>query len=102
MALLALGELARRSFEYNCATRSAGLGAEVDDVVGTLDYLHIMLHDYHRMTCCYQGVEGLQQTIDVMDVQSRGWLVEDKHHSLIGKLACQVRCELNSLTLTAR
>ena len=68
VALFALGKFRWCAFEDDPAALSAGLGAEVDNMVGALDNLHIVLHDYHRMTRCNQRIKGLEKAVDVVDV----------------------------------
>ena len=102
MALVALGKFLRCSLKDDVATAIASLYAEVYNVVGTLYNLHIMLHNHYRMSRHYQGIEGLQEAIYVVYMQSRRRLVKDKHHSLVGKLAREVRGQLNALALATR
>ena len=66
------------ALEDDCTARGASFRAEVDDVVGTLDNLHIVLHNYYRMPCCNQRIKRLQKAIYIVDMQSRSWLIEDK------------------------
>ena len=37
-----------------------------------------MLYHYDRMTSLYESLEGMEQTIDVVEVKSRSRLVEDE------------------------
>ena len=41
-----------------------------------------MLHDDDRMPFLYQGIEGIQQFADIVEVQARSRLVKDKHKML--------------------
>ena len=102
VALFALGKFLWCTLKDDSSACNARLGAEVDNVVGALDNLHIMLYDYNRMTSSNQRIKRLEKAIDIVYVQSRSRLIEDKHHSLIGKLSRQVRGELNSLALATR
>ena len=87
MALFTLGKLIRCALEDDCSTLTTRFGAEVNNVVGALDNLHIVLHDNYRMTGSNQRIKRLEKAVNVVDVQSRSRLVEDKHHSLVGKLS---------------
>ena len=78
MALFALGKIRRCALKDDCTAIYARLRAEVDNVVGALDNLHIVLHDDYCMSCRNQGIKGLQKAVNVVDVQTRSWLVEDK------------------------
>ena len=91
MALLAMLQFAWCALEYNLATTIARLGTEVDDPVGTFYDVHIVLDDYHRVTALDQRVECREQLIDVVEVQTRSRLVEDKHHSTCGILSQHIR-----------
>ena len=102
VALFALGEFLWCALKDDRSARCTRLGTEVDNVVGTLDNLHIVLHYNHRMPRRNERIKRLQQAVDVVDVQTRSRLVEDKHHTLVGELTREVRSEFNSLTLTAR
>ena len=90
MAIFALGKFRRSALKDDCSTLRASLGAEIDNMVSALDNLHIVLHNNHRMASSNQCVKGLEEAIYIVDVQSRSRLVEDKHHSLVGELACEV------------
>ena len=52
------------------AASVAALWSEVDDVVGALDYVQVVLDDYQRVASLYQGVEGMEQALDVVEVQT--------------------------------
>ena len=41
---------------------------KVDNMVGTLDDLHVMLNDEDGVTTFDEGVEGLQQPLDIVEV----------------------------------
>ena len=90
VALITLGKIRRSALKDDPAALSASLGAEVNNVVSALDNLHIVLHDNNRMSSLNKCIKCLQKTVYVVYVQSRSRLIEDKHHSLVGKLSCQV------------
>ena len=54
------------------------------------------------MTPGDQGVEGVEQLVDVVEMETRRRLVEDEHHVAFGALLRQERRELHALTLAAR
>ena len=55
-----------RSSGYNeIAALVAAFRTEVDDIVGTLDDIQIVLNHYQRMAPFYQGIEGMEQALDV-------------------------------------
>ena len=92
MALLAMLQFARCTLEYNLATTIARLGSEVDDPIGALDDVHIVLDNYHRVSALDQCVKRREQLVDVVEVQTRSRFVEDKHHSTCGILSQHIRC----------
>ena len=59
------------------AAAVAALGAEVDDVVGALDDVEVVLDDDHGVARLDQPVEHLEELLDVGEVQAGGRLVED-------------------------
>ena len=52
-------------------------GARVDDMVGALDNLKIMLNDNHTIAAHYEALENLEQLLDVSGVQAGGRLIEN-------------------------
>lgn len=79
----------------------AAFGTEVDDIVGTLDDIQIVLNHYQRMAPFYQGIEGMEQALDVVEVKTRGRLVEDEERRLLFLLTYE-EGELYTLILTTR
>src|SRR6185437_195013 len=55
----------------------ASLGTEVDDPVGRLDDVQVVLDDHQRIACIAQLVKHGQQLCDVVEMQPGGGLVED-------------------------
>ena len=51
--------------------------AQVDDPVGGLDDIEIVLDDDHGVTVIAQAVLHPQQLLDVVEMQPRGGFVED-------------------------
>ncbi len=66
-----------RALGDQLATAGTGLRPEVEDPVGRLDHLEIVLDDDHGVAQVGQTVNHFQQVLDVVEVQSRGRLVED-------------------------
>ena len=67
----------RRALGDDAAAGLAGLGAQVDDPVGRLDHVEVVLDHDHRVAQVDQAVEHVQQLADVVEVQAGGRLVED-------------------------
>ena len=55
----------------------AALGPEVDDPVGRLDHVEVVLDDDHGVAGLHQAPEHLEQPLHVGEVQAGGRLVED-------------------------
>ncbi len=51
--------------------------AEVDDVIGRLDHVQVVLDHHDRMAGIDQPVQALQEPVNVGEVQARRRLVED-------------------------
>ena len=75
--------------------------AEVDDVVGRLDDVEVVLDDEQRVPGFEQLPERRQQLRDVVEVQAGGRLVEDVEQALAA-VRRQVRGNLDPLRLSAR
>ena len=59
------------------AAAGAGLGAEVDDPVGRLDHVQVVLDHDDRVAQVHQPVEHVEQLVNVVEVQAGGRLVEE-------------------------
>ena len=94
------GDRPRRAFGDDVAAVDAGPGTHVDDVVGGLDRLLVMLHDQHRIAEVAQALEGLEQARIVALVQADRRLVEDVQHP--GQSRADLRGEADALALAAR
>src|ERR1700754_1453478 len=62
----------------------AAFGAEVDDVVGGLDYVQIMFDDEERAAGFDERAEGGEEFVDVVEVETRRRLVEDVERARAG------------------
>src|SRR5699024_2374736 len=78
----------------------APVGTEVDDVVGRLDDVQVVLDDDHRVPLVDQPVQHLEQLADVLEVQARGRLVQHVDGASVGALV-QLGGELDALRLAA-
>src|SRR5690606_28150444 len=59
------------------AAAVAAFGAEVEDPVGGLDHLQIVLDDDHGVALVDELVEDFEELGDVVEVEAGGGLVED-------------------------
>ena len=95
----ALCNLFGGAFGYERAAGGTTFRAEVDDVVGALDYVDVVLDDYYRVSARYEAVERVHQQVDVVEMEASGGFVENKHCRL-GFLHGQEIGELHALVLT--
>src|SRR5437016_7428053 len=75
-------DLFRCSGRHHLSPAVAPLGAEVDDLVGRLDELEVVLDDQHGVPALDQVAEGLDQLLYVGVMQAGGRLVEEEEARL--------------------
>ena len=73
--VLAPSNLLGRSGDDDPATLAAAFRAEVDDPIGRLDHVQVVLDDQHGVARVDEIVQHLQQQLDVGEVQPGGRLV---------------------------
>ena len=78
-----------RSCHHHLSAASSALGAEVDDPVGRLDHVEIVLDNHDRATRLDQPAKRRQQLADVVEVQAGGRLVEDVEDARV-RLFCSL------------
>src|SRR5689334_22593824 len=99
---LACGDLFRRAGDHDFAARMAAVGPEIDDMIGSLDDVHMVLDRKHGMPCVDQAMQAVQQALNVREMQACCRLVEDVE-CVPGSLQLTQFCrELDALRLTAR
>ena len=59
----------------------AGLGSDVDDMVGGFDHFHIVLDDHEGVSGVDETVEDAEEARDVVEVESGGRFVEEQQRS---------------------
>ena len=82
------------------ATRSA-VGAEVNDPVGRLDHVEVVLDDEHRVAGIHESVQNLKKFLDIGEVESRCGLIEDVDR-LAGRSFAEFPRQFDPLSLAAR
>ena len=96
--------LARMSAGVPCATTvppwRAGPGAELDDPVGGVDDLDLVLDHHHRVAVGGQHLDGRAQPLDVARVQADRRLVEHVEHA--GCVGADRRGQLEALPFPGR
>ena len=70
-------------------------------MVGTLDDIHVVFDDENAVATLDECVEGLQQPVDIVEVQTRGGFVEDEEGRLLSFLSDEIG-QLDTLVLTTR
>ena len=95
---LAAAHLLRRARRHQMPPGIAALRPQVDEIVGALDHLHVVLDDQQRVALCQQALERPQQRGDVLEVQAGGGLVEDQQ-PLAALVQPHVERQLESLRL---
>ncbi len=72
-----LRHLLRRALGHDDAAALAAFGPEVDDPVGALDDVEVVLDDEHGVARVHQAAAARASSLrDVLEVQARGGLVE--------------------------
>ena len=76
IALGALHNILRSARGHYQATTISPVGAEVDQPVGGLYHVEVVLDDYHSVALFDEPGEDTEQLADVLEVQARRGLVE--------------------------
>ena len=100
VALRDLGHGLGRALGDDPAAAGAAFGPEVDDPVGRLDHVEVVLDHDHRVALRGEAVEHLEQLADVVEVQPGRRLVEDVQ-GLARPLLDQLARQLDPLGLAA-
>src|SRR5262249_45788550 len=101
VALLASRNVFGRSCHDDAAAAVAAFWTHVDDPIGGLDDLAIVLDDDAGIAGVHELVQPLEQLRHIVEVQTRGRLVEDVERAASGS-AGQLLGELDALRLPAR
>ena len=75
--LLRLSHLLGGTAGDNLSSTPSTLGSHVDDVVGTLDDVKVVLDDDDGVALIDETVEHTQQHLDILEVETCGRLIED-------------------------
>ena len=90
-----------RSCHNHVATCLSTFRTEVDDVVGTFYYVHVLLDDDDGVSVCDECIESIEEFADVVEMQPCCRLVEDEHGGRCPFLTEVVR-QFYSLIFAAR
>jgi hypothetical protein len=96
-----LGDLARGSRSHDGTTARSAFRSQVEQPVGSLDDVGIVLDDEHRVALVDEPAENLEQHLDVLEVQARRRFVEQVERASRAHLR-QLGRQLDALRLAAR
>ena len=96
-----MGHLFGCSAGYELASTITTLGAYINKVVGALDDFHVVLDNEDGVSASDECIERLHQTLDIVEMKSCGWLIEDKQGGL-GLFEAEIVGEFHALILTTR
>ena len=82
-----LGDVLGRALDDDPAAAVAALGPEVDDPVGRLDHVEVVLDHEHGVAGVDEPLQHAEQPAHVLEVQAGGRLVEDVDRAAGGALA---------------
>ena len=74
--LLILGHIFGRAFGHDSAATLAAIRPDVDDVVGILDEVEVVLDDNDRIPFLDKLLQDVDELFHIFIVQTDGWLVE--------------------------
>ena len=95
----AFGHLLRRALGHDGPAAFAAFGAEVDDPVGGLDDVEVVLDHEERVAGSAEFEEDFQELVHVVEMQARGRFVEDVE-GVAGLLAAEFAGDLEALGFT--
>ena len=72
-----LGDVFGCSLSNNLAATIAAIRAQVDDPIGGLDDVQIVLDDQHGVALVNKALQHRQETADVFEVKASGRLIEE-------------------------
>ena len=104
LSCVAVGALCyffRRAGHHHIAASLSPFRTEVDDMVGTFDDVHVVLDDDDGVSACYECIEGIEQLLDVVEVQTRRGFVENEQGGFRLLLA-EVIGQFDALVLSSR
>ena len=99
MSVPLAAEPVESALEDHVSTAGAGARAEIDDVIGDLDHLGLVLHDEHGVALVTQLQQQVVHALDVVRVEADRGLVEDVGD--VGERRAEVADHLGALRLAA-
>ena len=68
-------KLRRRAGGHHTAAVIAAFGSQIDDVIGFLNDLHVVLNNGHGVALINQGLQNADQALNVGQMQTGGRLI---------------------------
>ena len=91
-------DVLRPTHGHDLSAAVASFGTEVDDPVGELDHVEVVLDQHEGVSLLQQPVEYFRQLPDVLEMKSGGRLVHHVH--LLSRLLAghrELACDLDAL-----
>lgn len=95
---LASHYLLGRAIKDNLAAHGTAAGTEFDEVVAMFQHLQIVFDEEDGVACFDHGVEEVEDSLDVVEVEAIGRLVHNEDFACVAKIGSQ----FDALQLTAR
>ena len=68
----------RGTLRHNLTPRTPALGSKVNDVVGIVDKVEMMLDDHNHVTRIDQSMQDTNQFFNIREMEAGGGLVQDE------------------------
>ena len=90
VAFFTIAYLFRCAAAYDVAAFVAAFRSEVNYIIGVFSNVEIVFNDNYCMSSFNKSIEGCQQTLYIVEVQTRRRLVEDEQRGLLLLLSDEV------------
>src|SRR5262249_35096130 len=90
-----------RPLGHELAASGAALGPEVEDPVGALDHVEMVLYDEHRVAGVDETLQNTEKPPDIVEMEPGGGLVEDVEE-VPTQPGAELSGDLEALRLAAR
>ena len=77
MGFLNTGHIFRCTRSHNLATAITTFGAKVNNPVGGLDNIQVVLNNHYGIAMIPQAMQDIQQLLDIVEVQARGGFIQN-------------------------
>ena len=100
VAFFTIAYLFRCAAAYDVAAFVAAFRSEVNYIVGVFSNVEIVFNDNDCMSSFYKSIEGCQQTLYVVEMKTRCWLVKDEKGRGLSFLSYEIG-QFHALVLTS-